>query len=93
VYWDWLARVRWRAPLLVLDEAHHAKNDETRLASLLRSEETQRLVEGRASEDRPLLWERSWRNTEWPNRPCKSDSDPLEPSVDGPAAMGKLWQR
>ena len=39
VYWDWLARVDWRAPLLVLDEAHHAKNDGTVLANLLRSEE------------------------------------------------------
>lgn len=58
VYWDWLSRVRWRAPLLVLDEAHHAKNDDTRLASLLRSEETQRLVEGGAGADRPLLWEK-----------------------------------
>jgi hypothetical protein len=26
VYWDWLMRVQWRAPLFVLDEAHHAKN-------------------------------------------------------------------
>ena len=51
VYWDWLARVRWRASLLVLDEAHHAKNDDTRLASLFRSEESQRLVTG----DQPLL--------------------------------------
>lgn len=58
VYWDWLSLVRWRAPLLVLDEAHHAKNDETQLASLLRSEETQRLVEGGAGGERPLLWEK-----------------------------------
>jgi len=56
VYWDWLSRVRWRASLLVLDEAHHAKNDDTRLASLLRSEDTQRMVEGGAGVDRPLLW-------------------------------------
>jgi len=54
VYWDWLARVRWRASLLVLDEAHHAKNDYTRLANLFRSEETQRLVAG----DKPLLSEK-----------------------------------
>lgn len=58
VYWDWLSRARWRAPLLVLDEAHHAKNDNTRLASLLRSEETQRLVEGRVGTAKPLLWEK-----------------------------------
>lgn len=58
VYWDWLSRVQWRAPLLVLDEAHHAKNDETQLASLLRSEETRRLVEGGAGSARPLLWEK-----------------------------------
>jgi hypothetical protein len=58
VYWDWLSRVRWRAPLFVLDEAHHAKNDETRLASLLRSADTRRLVEGSAGSERPLLWEK-----------------------------------
>lgn len=54
VYWDWLSRVRWRASLLVLDEAHHAKNDSTRLASLFRSDEAQRLVAG----DQPLLSEK-----------------------------------
>jgi superfamily II DNA or RNA helicase len=54
VYWDWLSRVRWRASLLVLDEAHHAKNDYTRLASLFRSDEAQRLVSG----DQPLLSEK-----------------------------------
>lgn len=54
VYWDWLSRVRWRASLLVLDEAHHAKNDDTRLASLFRSDEAQRLITG----DRPLLSEK-----------------------------------
>lgn len=59
VYWDWLARVRWRAPLLVLDEAHHAKNDDTKLASLFRSEETKRLVEvSEPSLGYPLLWEK-----------------------------------
>jgi len=59
VYWDWLARARWRAPLLILDEAHHAKNDETNLASLLRSPYTQELVEGRSTGDgHPLLWEK-----------------------------------
>ncbi len=37
-YQQWLDRVRWRSPLLVLDEAHHAKNDSTRLARLFRQE-------------------------------------------------------
>ena len=54
VYWDWLSCVRWRASLLVLDEAHHAKNDYTRLASLFRSEEARRLVTG----EQPLLAEK-----------------------------------
>ncbi len=58
VYWDWLSRVQWRAPLFVLDEAHHAKNDNTRLASLLRSDETQLLMEGRLETGKPLLWEK-----------------------------------
>jgi helicase-like protein len=58
VYWDWLATVRWRAPLFVLDEAHHAKNDGTVLASLLRSGETQKLIEGEQSSTKPLLWEK-----------------------------------
>ncbi len=38
VYQQWLALVRWRSPLLVLDEAHHAKNDSTHLARLFRQE-------------------------------------------------------
>jgi hypothetical protein len=58
VYWDWLARVKWRAPLFVLDEAHHAKNDNTGLAGLLRSGETQQLMEGDQLSARPLLWEK-----------------------------------
>lgn len=58
VYWDWLSRVQWRAPLFVLDEAHHAKNDNTRLASLLRSDETQRLIESKLATGKPLLWEK-----------------------------------
>lgn len=37
-YKQWLDLVRWRSPLLVLDEAHHAKNDSTRLAQLFRQE-------------------------------------------------------
>ena len=37
-YEQWLNFARWRSPLLVLDEAHHAKNDATRLARLFRQE-------------------------------------------------------
>lgn len=37
-YRQWLDLVRWRSPLLVLDEAHHAKNDSTHLARLFRQE-------------------------------------------------------
>ncbi len=36
LYEEWLADVPWKAPLLILDEAHHAKNDTTRLAKLFR---------------------------------------------------------
>ncbi len=54
VYWDWLSCARWRASLLVLDEAHHAKNDPTRLASLFRTDEARRLVTG----EQPLLAEK-----------------------------------
>lgn len=36
LYEQWLGEVPWRAPLLILDEAHHAKNDTTRLAKLFR---------------------------------------------------------
>jgi superfamily II DNA or RNA helicase len=38
IYGQWLNLVRWRSPLLVLDESHHAKNDSTRLAQLFRQE-------------------------------------------------------
>jgi len=38
VYEQWLNQARWRSPLLILDEAHHAKNDSTRLAKLFRQE-------------------------------------------------------
>ena len=38
VYGQWLQAAQWRSPLLVLDEAHHAKNDTTRLAQLFRPE-------------------------------------------------------
>lgn len=36
LYEQWLKDVPWKAPLLILDEAHHAKNDTTRLAKLFR---------------------------------------------------------
>jgi hypothetical protein len=40
--WDvWLGHADFRSPLLVLDEAHHAKNRETRLASLFDNEREQ----------------------------------------------------
>jgi len=58
VYWQWLKAVRWRAPLLILDEAHHAKNDSTQLAGLLRTEDSVRLMEGTGSGDKPLLYEK-----------------------------------
>lgn len=38
VFGQWLKLARWRSPLMVLDEAHHAKNDSTRLAQLFRQE-------------------------------------------------------
>jgi hypothetical protein len=56
LYWAWLRTVKWRAPLLVLDEAHHAKNDSTRLASLFRSADTEALVADAPGTTRPVLW-------------------------------------
>jgi hypothetical protein len=38
LYGEWLGEVPWKAPLLILDEAHHAKNDTTRLAKLFREQ-------------------------------------------------------
>lgn len=38
LYEEWLGDVPWKAPLLILDEAHHAKNDTTRLARLFREQ-------------------------------------------------------
>ena len=58
VYKEWLQKTDWRAPLLVLDEAHHAKNDGTRLANLFRSKETAELLDNAASENRTILWEK-----------------------------------
>ena len=58
VYKEWLQKTDWRAPLLVLDEAHHAKNDSTRLAGLFRSQETAKLLDNAAPENRTILWEK-----------------------------------
>jgi hypothetical protein len=61
IYRSWLRKVRWRASLLVLDEAHHAKNDGTRLAGLFRSEETIDLLAQDVElggGNRPLLWDK-----------------------------------
>jgi hypothetical protein len=56
VYWQWIACAKWRASLLVLDEAHHAKNDSTQLASLFRRPDTQQLLAGDEDWAAPLLW-------------------------------------
>ncbi|MGJ5080237.1 helicase-related protein [Bradyrhizobium sp. HKCCYLS3013] len=58
-YWQWIERSSWRSPLLLMDEAHHAKNDKTKLANLFRSEESIRLVEASPNPSKhPLLWEK-----------------------------------
>jgi len=36
IYEQWLHQSSWHSPLLILDEAHHAKNDHTKLARLFR---------------------------------------------------------
>jgi len=36
IYEQWLRHSKWHSPLIILDEAHHAKNDHTRLARLFR---------------------------------------------------------
>ena len=36
IYEQWISQTKWHSPLLILDEAHHAKNDHTRLARLFR---------------------------------------------------------
>ena len=36
IYKQWLECSKWNSPLLILDEAHHAKNDHTLLARLFR---------------------------------------------------------
>lgn len=38
LYEEWLKKVPWNASLLILDEAHHAKNDTTRLSKLFRDQ-------------------------------------------------------
>jgi hypothetical protein len=58
VYRQWLTKTHWRAPLFVLDEAHHAKNDSTRLAGWMRSEEIDPLVTDGEGNERPLLWDK-----------------------------------
>jgi hypothetical protein len=61
IYWEWLQKVNWRASLLVLDEAHHAKNDETRLAKLFRSEGLEDLLcanDNLPGNKRPRLWDK-----------------------------------
>lgn len=60
LYWAWLGRVKWKASLLVLDEAHHAKNDATKLASLFRSADLTKLIEGH-DENPPLFWKKAER--------------------------------
>lgn len=61
IYSAWMKMVKWRASLLVLDEAHHAKNDKTRLACLFRSEQTTALLSQNGDlrhEHKPLLWDK-----------------------------------
>jgi superfamily II DNA or RNA helicase len=58
---QWLQHARWQASLLVLDEAHHAKNDSTKLAGLFRSDELTALIEERADTARPGLWQKADR--------------------------------
>lgn len=61
LYWQWLDCVSWKASLLVLDEAHHAKNDSTRLAGLFRSDDLTALMEGRKDAKHPDLWQKADR--------------------------------
>ncbi len=61
IYSKWMRLVKWRASLLVLDEAHHAKNDGTRLAKLFRSEGSDELLSitgDLAGGQRPQLWDK-----------------------------------
>lgn len=54
-YQEWLKLARWHSPLLVLDEAHHAKNDTTRLAKLFREESEKDLALLKDKFDRMLF--------------------------------------
>lgn len=56
LYWKWLEKADWRASLLVLDEAHHAKNDGTQLSGLFRSEAVTDQLE--AQDGKPFLWQK-----------------------------------
>jgi len=60
LYWAWLRCAQWRTPLLVLDEAHHAKNDQTNLASLFRSPDLAALIEGH-EDNPPIFWRKAER--------------------------------
>lgn len=60
LYWTWLSCVDWKASLVVLDEAHHAKNDSTKLASLFRSTDLTTLIEGR-EDATPFFWRKAER--------------------------------
>ena len=53
---EWLQVADWRASLLILDEAHHAKNDNTRLGRLLRSEDATELGDTNESEEKIPLF-------------------------------------
>ena len=55
VHQQWLRVADWRASLLILDEAHHAKNDNTRLGRLLRAEDEEDIPLFRDKFDRMLF--------------------------------------
>jgi hypothetical protein len=59
-YEDWIRRADWHASLLVLDEAHHAKNDTTWLARMFRPrdfKDIEALVLRQANDGpRPIFW-------------------------------------
>jgi superfamily II DNA or RNA helicase len=59
-YENWIRKAKWGASLLVLDEAHHAKNDATWLARMFRPRhlaDVESLVLGRDNDRaRPIFW-------------------------------------
>ena len=60
-YSDWIRKADWGASLLVLDEAHHAKNDETALAKMLRGgdlQEVEHLILGGKEANQPIFWDK-----------------------------------